>query len=159
MRGTRIRTRRESPQNLPGNFESTEAMQAFNRKRKYSIGFTFPTSATALNEFNNVSFPGTARMLLGFKLFDNTGDPTNVITINLNNENIVTSDSWANYTTVNQLRTVAGQVTGSSFNGEFYVYPRGLSGNDGIKITYKANTAGILLATFYFKTEDDFMKF
>jgi len=146
----------DSPQNLPGNFDSAEALQGFNRKRKYSIGFTLPTSVGP-NTFDQVSFPGSARLLLGFKLFDDTGDPLNVCTINLNNENIITNASWADFTTVNQFQNVAGLVTGSSFNGEFYVYPRGLSGNDGLIITYNARTGGNLLATFYFKTASDLL--
>ncbi len=153
----RVRIGKDSPQNLPGNFESSEALQKFNRARKYSIGFQFDT-VVGLNKFPQVSFPGSARLHLGFTMFDDTGNPLNVCTINLNNENIITDASWADYTKINQFRSTDGEVTGSSFNGEYYVYPRALSGDDGVKIQYTAVTGGHFLITFYFKTDLDFLE-
>jgi len=138
----------------PGGFQDDGALKQFNIDQKYSIGFNFATVSGA-NNFPGIKFPGTAKMLLGFKTFDTSGDASNVLTLNINNDDLVTDDSWANYSTVQSLQTVAGRVTGSSFNGEYYKYPRALSGNDGVKLSYNAATTGRFFITFYYRTSFD----
>lgn len=139
---------------LPGNAMDMRAVQEWTIRRKYSKGYNF-TTVTPSNTFQNIGFPGTARKLLGFSVFDTSKDPLNLITININNEDIVTDISWVELCKVNQFVNAAGQVSGTSFKDEYYRYERLLSGKDSVKITYKANTAGQLFVTFHFITDPE----
>lgn len=153
MRGTNnLRQQPDITTSVPGDFETAELMKLFNNKRKYSRGYRLPI-AVGSQTFENMQFPGMARLMLGFTLFDTTGDANNLITININQEDIVSNVSWSEYTKTNVVRAVPGEVTGSSYNGEYYIYPRPLSGNDAIKITYTALTGnGFLIPVFRFVT-------
>jgi hypothetical protein len=139
----------EAVPELPGGFDSANSLQRFNVNRKYCIGFQF-TVQVKDQTFQNIQFPGTARMFLGFTMFDTSRDPANSFSLNLNNEDIVTSSSWAEFTKVNQFPANT-LVSGTSYKEEYYPYPRALSGNDKVKIQYTGKTGGTLFVNFYFK--------
>lgn len=146
-----IRTGIRGAQNLPGDAANAIELQQWNIRRKYAVGFRL-AFAVGVNSFPQIKFPGMARMMLGFTLFDDSANPGNLATINLNNENIITDTSWTEYTKVNQFNNALGQVTGSSYKDEYYPYPRALSGNDGVLVTYKTLVTGNLNITFYYKS-------
>ncbi len=128
------------------------ALQKWMSRRKYVAAFNFTTVTTTINTFQNLRFPGSARFLLGWTVWDDSLDIRNIFTINLNEENIVTDASWAEYCKVrfSGVGGAAANVLGTSFNGEYYPFPRALNGNDAVKISYTANTAGHIAFTFYF---------
>jgi len=136
---------------LPGDSSSQAELQDFTNRRLFSRGYKL-TTGTGIQTFDQIKFPGTARLFCGLTLIDTSGDATNRFTLSINQEKVIDGSSWAEYTKTSLLRTVAGQVIGSSFNGMFYWIPRQLSGNDAVEVTYDATTAGILLPTFWFRT-------
>lgn len=141
------------PAQLPGDFSDMDQIVEFYRKAKFAQGYQFNV-AVGENTFQNMTFPGTARMLLGFTLIDTSRDPLNLFTLNLNGENIIEDASWVEYTKVLQNPVaVATLVTGSSFKEEYYEYLRPLGGNDKVKIRYTAATAGKLLCLFRFVSD------
>jgi hypothetical protein len=137
--------------NTPGDFASMEALHEWNIKRKYAVGFDFDTKV-GTQTFPGISFPGTARMMLGFVVFDDTGDPKNKFTLTINNEQIVTNASWGDYSKMRGLSTTVTDVGGSNYKDEYFVYPRALSGNDGVVLQYDVASAGHFWILFFYKS-------
>lgn len=148
---------KRNPGSFPASqhFADMQKLQEWNTKRKYVKSFKFTTVA-GTNTFQAIQFPGMARFLLGWTVWDDSNDVQNTFTLNLNNEDVITDTSWAEFCKIlfSDTNTLA-LVIGSSFKDEYFSYPRALNGNDSVKITYTAVTGGHIAFNFYFKNNLD----
>jgi len=123
---------------LPDDLGSLKNMQSQAINGKKNQGYIRNIQA-GITKYS-LTLSGSARQLLGI-LFapPEEATPNNIqVTLTINND-IIFRDS------IYTLLSIQGRII-----NEFYFYPRALSGQDSIEITFESNAAGKVFWNFYY---------
>lgn len=133
----KVKQAREAYASMMGanGFVSDQKRKEFNTWQKRSKGYSFTATASP-TDIGKIELSGTAKMLLGFKLF-NVGQSDRV-TISINEELII-EDGVASLFSEQNINTE-----------EYFEYMRFLTGKDTIKITYTGVGGQEVYINFYY---------
>jgi len=139
-------------QTVPGaalGVENMGQVHDFNLKQLRRRGF-FTRTVVGQNNIN-IQLSGTAKLLCGILVFDDSGDPRNVLSLTINNDTRIEQVSNSSLTRIFVNGTPGPATFGvGPYCEEYFPVPALLSGNDSITVEYNAITGSNLYLTFYY---------
>lgn len=142
----RIFTKRNSVPGSAVGIDSMEDVWQFNRKQVRRKGFNFSIGLGA-NDIP-ITLSGTAKMLLGIAVYDETANPGNIYQLTVNNDTRVETTSSLHLSRI--FGIVATTFARCLTDQEYYPIYCPLNGNDSIALSISGATAGRQFVEFYY---------